>query len=111
MTDEATRINDVDKWMAKLQSREFDGDALKFQAGLDSMPTGSDSLTASACREPGVGVPDDGDAGAIWKDASPAEVEKSLQEIHGIGAGIASMTTFILYEDFGCSRRHVRLAH
>ena len=43
-----------------------------------------------------------GDAGAIWRDASPAEVEKTLQEIHGIGAGIASMATRILRDDFGC---------
>lgn len=46
----------------------------------------------------------DGDASVIWKNSSPAEVEKTLQEIHGIGAGIASMTTRILYEDFGCFR-------
>ena len=45
-----------------------------------------------------------GDAGAIWRDASPAEVEKTLQEIHGIGVGIASMTTRILRDDFGCFR-------
>jgi endonuclease III len=45
-----------------------------------------------------------GDAGAIWKDASPAEVEKTLQEIHGLGAGIASMATRILRDDFGCFR-------
>lgn len=51
-----------------------------------------------------------GDAGAIWKDASPAEVHKTLQEIHGLGAGIASMTTRILRDDFGCFRgqeRHI----
>lgn len=46
-----------------------------------------------------------GDASAIWKDASPAEVEKILQqEIYGLGAGIASMTTRILYDDFSCFR-------
>ncbi len=50
----------------------------------------------------------DGDAGAIWKNAAPAEVEKTLQEIHGIGAGIASMTTRILLEDFGCFRGQER---
>ena len=50
----------------------------------------------------------DGDAGAIWKNAPPAEVEKTLQEIHGIGAGIASMTTRILLEDFGCFRGQQR---
>ena len=50
----------------------------------------------------------DGDAGAIWKNAAPAEVEKTLQEIHGIGAGIASMTTRILHEDFGCFRGQER---
>ncbi len=43
-----------------------------------------------------------GDAGAIWRDRSPAEVEKTLQEIHGVGAGIASMATRILHDDFGC---------
>ena len=42
-----------------------------------------------------------GDAGAIWRDRSPAEVEKTLQEIHGVGAGIASMATRILHDDFG----------
>ena len=49
-----------------------------------------------------------GDAGAIWKDASPAEVEKTLQEIHGLGAGIASMATRILRDDFGCFRGQER---
>ncbi|MDE0164754.1 MAG: hypothetical protein OXL36_06640 [Bryobacterales bacterium] len=50
----------------------------------------------------------DGDTGAIWKNEAPAEVEKTLQEIHGIGAGIASMATRILYEDFGCFRGQER---
>ena len=49
-----------------------------------------------------------GDAGAIWKDASPAEVEKTLQEIHGLGAGIASMATRILRDDFGCFKGQER---
>ena len=49
-----------------------------------------------------------GDAGAIWKGASPAEVEKTLQEIHGIGPGIASMATRILHDDFGCFRGQER---
>ena len=49
-----------------------------------------------------------GDAGGIWKDGTPAEVEKTLQEIHGIGAGIASMTTRILRDDFGCFRGQER---
>ena len=44
----------------------------------------------------------DGDAAAIWTSASPCEVEKTLQKIHGIGAGISSMTTRILHEKFGC---------
>ena len=44
----------------------------------------------------------DGDADAIWRARSPAEVEKTLQEIHGVGAGIASMATRILRDDFGC---------
>ena len=42
-----------------------------------------------------------GDAAAIWKSSSPAEVEKTLQGIHGIGAGIASMAIRILHDDFG----------
>ena len=45
-----------------------------------------------------------GDASAIWRDASPAEVEKTLQEVYGLGPGIASMTTRILHDDFGCFR-------
>ena len=49
-----------------------------------------------------------GDADAIWKDASPAEVEKTLQEIHGLGAGIASMATRILRDDFDCFRGQER---
>ena len=49
-----------------------------------------------------------GDAGAIWNDASPAEVEKTLQEIHGLGAGIAAMATRILRDDFGCFRGQER---
>ena len=49
-----------------------------------------------------------GDTGAIWRDASTAEVEKTLQEIHGIGTGIASMATRILRDDFGCFRGQER---
>ena len=50
----------------------------------------------------------DGDAAAIWTSASPAEVEKTLQQIHGIGAGIASMTTRILAREFGCFKGQER---
>ena len=50
----------------------------------------------------------DGDAGAIWKSSSPAEVEKTLQEIHGLGAGIASMATRILHDEFDCFRGQER---
>ena len=49
-----------------------------------------------------------GDAGAIWEDSSPAEVEKTLQEIRGLGPGIASMATRILRDDFGCFRGQER---
>ena len=49
-----------------------------------------------------------GDADAIWKDASPAEVEKTLQDIHGLGAGIASMAIRILRDDFDCFRGQER---
>ena len=45
-----------------------------------------------------------GDASAIWQDTSPTEVKKTLQEIHGVGPGIAAVTTRILYDDFGCFR-------
>ena len=45
-----------------------------------------------------------GDAGAIWRDACPAQVQKMLQEIHGVGAGIAAMATRILRDDFDCFR-------
>lgn len=45
-----------------------------------------------------------GDASAIWKDASPKEVSGTLQEIHGMTRGTASMATRILYDDFGCFR-------
>ena len=41
-----------------------------------------------------------GDACAIWRGYSPAEVEKRLQRIRGVGSGIASMITFILHDDF-----------
>lgn len=43
-----------------------------------------------------------GNAAAIWERASPAEVERTIQEIFGLGPGIASMTTRILHDDFGC---------
>ena len=46
----------------------------------------------------------DGDASAIWNDASPKEASVTLQKIHGVGSGIASMATRILYDDFGCFR-------
>ena len=49
-----------------------------------------------------------GDAAAIWKDTCPAQVEKTLQEIRGVGPGIASMATRILYDDFGCFRGQER---
>lgn len=49
-----------------------------------------------------------GDAAAIWRDSSPAEVEKVLQEIRGLGPGIAAMTTRILRDDFGCFVGHER---
>ena len=49
-----------------------------------------------------------GDAAAIWKSSSPAEVEKTLQGIHGIGAGIASMAIRILHDDFGYFKGKVR---
>ena len=49
-----------------------------------------------------------GNAADIWEDASPAEVEKTLQEIYGLGQGIASMTTRILRDDFGCFRGQER---
>lgn len=45
-----------------------------------------------------------GDAGAIWTNSSPAEVQRTLQGIYQIGPGIASMATRILYDDFGCFR-------
>lgn len=45
-----------------------------------------------------------GNAGSIWATQSPAEVEKTLREIHGIGPGIASMTIRILHDDWGCFR-------
>ncbi len=32
----------------------------------------------------------------VWKDRSPAEFEKDLRSIHGVGSGIASMTTNLL---------------
>ncbi len=50
----------------------------------------------------------DGDAAAIWTSSSPCEVEKTLQKIHGISAGIASMTTRILHEKFGCFKGQER---
>ena len=50
----------------------------------------------------------DGDTGAIWKSSSPAEVEKTLQEIHGLGAGMASMATRISRDDFSCFRGQER---
>lgn len=49
-----------------------------------------------------------GDAGAIWTNSSPAEVQRTLQGIYQIGPGIASMATRILYDDFGCFRGQER---
>ena len=49
-----------------------------------------------------------GDAGAIWTNSSPAEMQRTLQEIYEIGSGIASMATRILYDDFGCFRGQER---
>ena len=50
----------------------------------------------------------DGDAGAIWRDASLDAVEKTLQKIHGIGARTASLATRIRCVDFGCSGEQKR---
>ena len=52
----------------------------------------------------------DGDAGGIWKSSSPAEVEKTLLEIHGLGAEISSMATRILHDDFGCFKPNFTVA-
>ena len=49
-----------------------------------------------------------GDAGAIWRDAPPGEVAKTLQEIHGIGPRLASIATRILHDDWGCFSGHER---
>ena len=48
----------------------------------------------------------DGDAGAIWKNSSPAAVEEALQEIHKLGPGSASMATRILHDEFDCFKGH-----
>ena len=80
---------------------------------LDSLPIrhrwgstqGAKTLSDAACL---VCEQFDGDAGAIWKNSSPAEVEKTLQEIHGLGAGIASMATRILHDEFDCFRGYER---
>ncbi|MCY4389156.1 MAG: hypothetical protein OXC18_18840 [Desulfurellaceae bacterium] len=45
-----------------------------------------------------------GDTAAIWRDASPASVEKRLQRIRYVGPGIASMVTRILHDDCGMFR-------
>ena len=50
----------------------------------------------------------EGDAGAIWRNSSPAGVEKTLQEIHGLGAGIAAMATRILHDEFNCFKEQER---
>lgn len=50
----------------------------------------------------------DGDAGGIWRNSSPAEVEKTLQEIHGLGSGIAAMTTRILHHELDCFKEQER---
>ena len=42
-----------------------------------------------------------GDAGAIWDDESPSEVQKRLENVHGIGPGIAHMAIRILRDDWG----------
>ena len=41
------------------------------------------------------------DAAAIWRDASPIEVKKRLQNIYGVAQGIASMVVRILHDDWG----------
>ena len=45
-----------------------------------------------------------GDAATVWRNASPAEVEKRLQIIKGVGPGVASMVTRILHDDCGMFR-------
>ena len=42
-----------------------------------------------------------GDTAAIWRDASPTEVKKRLQSIHGVGQGIASMAVRMLHDKWG----------
>ena len=37
-----------------------------------------------------------GDAAAIWRDASPAEIKKTLQSIYDVGQGVASMVVRML---------------
>ena len=45
-----------------------------------------------------------GDAGAIWRKASPAKVVWELMSIHGVNTGIAHMACRILHDDFSCFR-------
>lgn len=49
-----------------------------------------------------------GDAGAIWRERSPAEVAFDLMRIRGVGSGIAQMTCRILHDDFGCFQGYER---
>ena len=44
---------------------------------------------------------DGGDAGAIWDDVPPLEVQKRLESVYGIGPGIAHMAIRILRDDWG----------
>jgi len=45
-----------------------------------------------------------GDAAAVWSGASPSEVRRRLQRIHGVGPGIAAMAIRILRDDWGMFR-------
>lgn len=49
-----------------------------------------------------------GNAGAIWDDASPSEVQERLENVHGIGPGIAHMAIRILRDDWGKFRGQER---
>ena len=46
----------------------------------------------------------EGDAAAIWRDASPRQAKRRLRTIHGVGPGIADMIVRILHDEWGLFR-------
>ena len=79
-------------WSSCWRAYRFDQGGVK-AGGQDSVGRGPPDLGAIRWRR-----------GCHLDEFVARRGEKTLQEIHGLGAGIAAMATRILHDDFECSK-------